>query len=233
MEYLQQAGYRFGFTQPLSEHQRAALIALLQDVPVGDHTPLGGRGGVAIRAVDGLGSVAVKRYVRGGILRAINAQYYLAFGPSRPQVEFELLERVRGLGVNAPEPIACVTRGRLWYEGWLVMREIPSHRRLSDPGVVEEHGSERLFKEISRQVKILISHRILHIDLHPGNVLIDNHEVVHLIDFDNACAWKGRERDLRDQYLRRWRRAVIKHRLPETLSELMAAELRQVAAQGC
>lgn len=233
MEHAQQAGYRFGFTQPLSERQRAALISLLQDVPVGGHTPLGGRGGVAISAVDGLGSVAVKRYVRGGILRAINAHYYLALGASRPQVEFELLERVRALGVNAPEPIACVTRGTFLYEGWLVMREIPSHRRLSDPGVVEQLGSERLFQEISRQVRVLITHRILHIDLHPGNVLIDKNEVVHLIDFDNACAWKGSERDLRDQYLRRWRRAVIKHRLPETLSELMAAELRQVGAQGC
>jgi hypothetical protein len=55
---------------------------------------------------------------------------------------------------------------------------------------------------------------------------------VHVVDFDNARPFDGSERDLRDQYLRRWRRAVIKHNLPETLSELMAMELRQVAAQG-
>ncbi len=225
--------YRFGFTHSLTTEQLSALALLLSEVPKRERMPLGGRGGVAIQKVDGLGSIAVKRYLRGGVMRFLNSRYYLRIGRVRPQVEFELLEQVRCLGVEAPEPIAFATRGALCYEGWLLMREIAEHGRLAETSVLERFGPEKLINDLARQVRILIENKVLHVDLHPGNVLVDQSGRVHVVDFDNAAAFDGSERDLRDQYLRRWRRAVIKHSLPETLSELMAMELRQVAAQGC
>ena len=69
--------------------------------------------------------------------------------------------------------------------------------------------------------------QILHVDLHLGNVLVDSNSRVYLIDFDKARYSIQNKDKLRDKYLRRWRRAVIKHRLPEKLSDLMHSCLRE------
>ena len=58
-------------------------------------------------------------------------------------------------------------------------------------------------------------------------MLVDHEDQVYLVDFDKAKRFSGPLNELRDHYLCRWRRAVIKHELPETLSEMMSADLRQ------
>jgi serine/threonine protein kinase len=40
--------------------------------------------------------------------------------------------------------------------------------------------------EQCRQVKILIEHGVLHRDLHPGNVLINDNERLFLLEFDKS-----------------------------------------------
>jgi 3-deoxy-D-manno-octulosonic acid kinase len=77
-----------------------------------------------------------------------------------------------------------------------------------------------------KQLYLLIEEGIYHVDLHPGNVLVDNNHNVYVIDFDKARCWTGPKNELRDLYLHRWRRAVIKHNLPETLSEIACLHLR-------
>jgi len=232
MHHTRFSGYDFGATHELSKEQLTALVHLLEQPAQRGEGPLGGRGGVASGDLPGVGRIVVKRYLRGGLLHHVVAKYYLRLGRARPQREFELLDKVRALGVTAPEPVAYATRGLLWYEGWLFMREISEHSRLADPKILELHGAESLVHEVARQMRVLIEHGLLHVDLHPGNILVDREGGVHVVDFDNAHLFRGTQRELRDQYLRRWRRAVIKHALPETLSELMAMELRQVAAAG-
>lgn len=56
-----------------------------------------------------------------------------------------------------------------------------------------------------------------------GNVLVYPEQSVYLIDFDKARHFKGSASDLRKAYICRWRRAVIKHGLPEVLSEYVSA----------
>ena len=232
MQYFRVSGYDFGATRALTPEQLGALLRLTQQPSLKGEGPLGGRGGISAGEIPGLGRVVVKRYLRGGLMRRLVARFYFRFGKPRPRREFELLEKVRSLGVLAPEPIAYATRGFLLYEGWLFMREIPEHSRLSDSHILELHGADTLVHEVARQMRVLIENGLLHVDLHPGNILVDAEGAVHVVDFDNAHPYRGTQRELRDQYLRRWRRAVIKHELPETLSELMAMELRQVAATG-
>jgi predicted unusual protein kinase regulating ubiquinone biosynthesis (AarF/ABC1/UbiB family) len=78
------------------------------------------------------------------------------------------------------------------------------------------------------QISRLIAHGIWHVDLHPGNVLIDTHGEIHLIDFDRAQKNKSGEMRLRRKYLKRWKRAVSKHGLPPQLTQQLAAELMQL-----
>jgi 3-deoxy-D-manno-octulosonic acid kinase len=186
---------------------------------------LGGRSASARCFLPSVGSVFVKHYSHGGLLRSITGGYFLGAGKPRSQVEFEMLETVRAMGVHAPRPIAIVQRGALVYETWLLMEEIPDTLSLVDLQN-DDSGLYQAMKSLTKQVLQLVKNKILHVDLHPGNVLVEPSGKVSIIDFDKAGHYQGEEHQLRDLYIRRWRRAVIKHRLSPVLSEHMALALR-------
>jgi 3-deoxy-D-manno-octulosonic acid kinase len=80
--------------------------------------------------------------------------------------------------------------------------------------------------QVVRSVRRLIEARICHVDLHPGNVLVDGDGRIYLIDFDKAFRFTGSDRELRDWYISRWRRAITKHGLPEVLGDALSTGLR-------
>ncbi|UCF90820.1 MAG: hypothetical protein JSW39_21415, partial [Desulfobacterales bacterium] len=80
--------------------------------------------------MNGIGAVVIKFYRRGGLIRHLVKRRYLKWGKTRGQIEYELLDQVRELGVNAPEPIAYAFCGSLFYKGWLVVRAINQPRSL-------------------------------------------------------------------------------------------------------
>jgi 3-deoxy-D-manno-octulosonic acid kinase len=178
-----------------------------------------------------------------------------------------MLLRVRGLGVSAPEPIIFAYKGSFLYKAWLVTREVERSQSLFH---LAQEGSLKggldavaITEKVAELVIRLIMSGVKHVDLHPGNVLVDEHGDVFLIDFDKAqilstlanssflrsvqashsmCDPGGalpvpapamREisqlRALRDFYLRRWRRAVIKHHLPESIAEVMCLKLKSIS----
>ena len=57
--------------------------------------------------------------------------------------------------------------------------------------------------------------------------MLVNSADVFLIDFDHAKVVNLTPSEIRDRYVRRWRRAVIKHSLPEELSELLCAGIKK------
>jgi 3-deoxy-D-manno-octulosonic acid kinase len=152
---------------------------------------------------------------------------YLKWGKTRCQIEYELLQKVRNLGVSAPEPIAYASQGSLFYKGWLVTREIKQQQTLAELSCADEEHAQVVMKEVIDQVSILINNNIFHLDLHPGNVLVDSGDRVFLLDFDKGCLSRQNKNKLRDHYLRRWRRAVIKHQLPEIISEMIYTGLHK------
>jgi tRNA A-37 threonylcarbamoyl transferase component Bud32 len=191
---------------------------------------LSGRGGSGSVEIEGLGRVFVKRYAHGGLLRRLTAQRFLSLGPARSVREFQMLEFVRSLGVNAPLPVMYVTRGTVFYATWLVMEELQNTRTLVE---LSEDSSEESARQLQvtmgalgEQLYTLIRNRVLHIDFHPGNVLVGTNGEVHIVDFDKARISNRSSYELRDVYLRRWRRAVIKHGLSPVLTELMSLLLR-------
>ncbi len=187
---------------------------------------LGGRSRSTVMQIEGLGRVFIKHYSHGGLLRALTGGRFIAYGVPRARVEFEMLEKVRELGVNAPQPYAFVKKGSFVYGTWLVMEELADTRNLVDLQREDPDGLQRVMTALGEQMVILIRNRIFHIDLHPGNVLVTASGRVHIVDFDKAHTFKGPASALRDLYLRRWRRAVIKHGLSPVLSEIMSLMLR-------
>ena len=106
------------------------------------------------------------------------------------------------------------------------MEELCGTRSLVEIGEQEGYALPRALDGLSEQIRTLIKNRIFHVDLHPGNVLVREDNRVYVVDFDKACHFNGSYQALRELYLRRWRRAVIKHKLPPLLSEMMSLTLR-------
>jgi hypothetical protein len=216
-------GYACHLAQPVARVDLRRLVASFagrgrwRAVPVGGHA-LSGRSAIWRHEIPGIGTVVVKEYRRGGMLRFIRRRYYVRFGPTRPEREFRNLRAAREAGLNVPEPVVSVSRGMLVYRGWLVTRLIVG-RSLVDVVRSGTDGVPELLDDLARQVGLLIDRRVAHVDLHPGNVLVDDAGTVYLLDFDRAFAFDKPIDELRQRYEVRWRRAVEKHGLPAILAD--------------
>lgn len=225
--YWSTGGVCFGAKKQLSPKQCSQLLEGFERKVGAVRAVLGGRNGVVRMQVDDIGPVVIKQYRRGGVLRFLCFWWYLRWGKSRSESEFEMLEKVRAGGISAPEPIVFARRGNIVYRAWLVMREIDQEISLAELSLADEERAIAYAEELASKLRKLIDLRILHVDLHPGNALIDAHGKLFLVDFDKAIQFGGTAKQLRDKYLRRWRRAVIKHGLPESLNEAMSLYLRR------
>ena len=177
--------------------------------------------------------VVLKSYRRGGMFRKLlPAGLFLGFGEERSQRELRALLSAKALGISVPEPLGTLVRGDLVKREWLIMKEFGPHRSLATLGrEIEEKKAdfplEECIQEVVRQLELLIDQRMLHVDLHPGNVVVTDEGQVFIIDFDHATKTSDSRKELRERYIRRWRRAVIKHELPEILSEIFCSLLRR------
>jgi tRNA A-37 threonylcarbamoyl transferase component Bud32 len=216
--------FHLGTQLTLTADQAQQLIALLKTPTLPAGSTLGGRTSVITGQITGIGKLVIKHYRRGGFISHFNKKTYLGFGKPRCQIEFEMLNHVRDIGVSAPEPIAFAHRGRLLYQCWLATRMIPSHQTLVQLSRVDLARSLVVIDSVADQIERLVENGIRHIDLHPGNVIIDPENKIYFIDFDKARLTRMSLASLRKHYLERWKRAVVKHRLaPDLWKKLEAA----------
>jgi 3-deoxy-D-manno-octulosonic acid kinase len=219
--------YHIGTNQNLSDHQLRQLINIFNRPYRSANTVLGGRSAVSVQTVAGIGSVVVKYYTRGGVIRHFVKRRYLRWGNIRSQAEFEMLHKINSLGVNAPKPIAYAYRGTMIYSAWLVTEEIKKHQTLAQLSLSDPDRAISLVSQVATHVGTLIGNNIHHVDLHPGNVLVDADSNIFLIDFDKARVRQRNRQKLQTKYIGRWKRAVFKHRLPEELWESFKTDLQK------
>lgn len=225
MEALSRFYYRglhFGANVPLSSSNLIRLAGTLQAQSGAAGAALEGRVSISRIELEGIGAVVVKHYRRGGIFAHLISKTYLKVGKPRSQSEYEQMRIVATLGIRTPEPIAYAYKGGLFYRAWLVTREIKQALSLAQLSRIAPEKAKNAMPELCRQVDLLVTHQIRHADFHPGNVLVDHCNQVHIIDFDKAGLYRGSQADLRDIYRQRWCRAVRKHGLPPALCELLA-----------
>lgn len=214
--------YIFGSNLLLSEgHLKQIVCNIKRPSAVEGRPVLGGRRPLIYTWLDGIGSVVLKTYGRGGIIRHINKQWYMRLGKPRCQKEFENIIKIRSLGISAPEPIAFAYSRGLFYMAWLILRKIRDHQTLADLSITDKQQLKNIMDKVANQVKRLINSRIYHVDLHPGNILVAPDNTVFIIDFDKAYLFRGDRTSLQDKYMNRWQRAVNKHGLPRMLSALL------------
>ncbi|NMC62221.1 MAG: hypothetical protein GYA55_03550 [SAR324 cluster bacterium] len=188
---------------------------------------LEGRGAILLASLPKYGPLVIKSYHRGGLFHHLVQDRYFRFGKTRGQLEYEMLKQVAELGVNAPKAVAFAYTGSFFYKCWLVMCEIIGKKSLVQLSNENPELCLEMIPLLISQLAILIKNKILHIDLHPGNVVLDREGKLFLLDFDNARIVAWSRNSVRNYYLRRWRRAVIKHNLPDFLSEAVCQGLRK------
>ena len=194
-------------------------------------TVLSGRGTICYAEISGLGPVVIKEYRRGGFLGKVNPNLYLKTAESRPEQEFRMLKIAAQAGVSTPKPLAAIVQGsratgNLFYRGWLMMQHLDHQDNLASLSVNDADRAYEMLPTVAKELGTMIDSSIFHQDLHPGNILVSEDGSVSVIDFDKAYEYKGTIDKLKRAYLLRWRRAVIKHQLPEFLSEFVSAILR-------
>lgn len=215
--------FEIGSDRKLSPAQKQALVREFErPSEAAPQNSLSGRVQPHKTLIEGIGRVVVKHYFRGGLLYNVNRRTYLKTGRPRNVEEFETIGLVRSAGVTTPEPVAYAyrTKGYILYHAWLVSKEIPASLTFAKLCRRDPCLAERLLSEICGQVKLLIKNGIMHVDLHPGNVLVDQGQRVYLIDFDRAKKGIKNKKRLAEHYLNRWRRAVSKHGLPGFMHNL-------------
>ena len=214
--------YHIGGVRNFSETEKQALARQFARPPeIVRNTNLSGRIRPHFWHFAEFGDVVVKHYYRGGILRHVNRRAYLKIGSTRSGAEFEVLHHVRKIGVNAPRPVlfAFLRKNWIFYHAWLVTERIPGAESLALLACNTPERAMALLPELARQIRTLLYHGILHVDLHPGNVIVDPNDRVYLVDFDNARFGKRRKRAFLRHYVNRWERAVAKHGLPAFLND--------------
>ncbi len=217
--------YQFGTCMSLTEVQMNLLIGFFSQPPLMSDAVLGGRGSVSYHRMEDLGPVVVKHYKRGGLPGRLIRRRYIRWGKSRSQLEFELLQKARELGINVPEPLLYANHGFLIYRAWLVTREIKTPLSLARLSSDDVKRTRRVMASVIEQISRLIDNRIMHVDLHPGNVVVDKETRLFLVDFDKGYIFSGNKNKLCDRYLSRWQRALIKHHLPMVLYDVLQAGL--------
>jgi len=217
--------YHFGFYLNLTDSQLRTLTGLFHHPGPSGVSVLGGRTSLTPAQLNGIGSVVIKHYRRGGLMRYFIKQRYLKLGKTRAQIEFEMLQVVRNLGINAPEPVAYAHRGCIFYQAWLVSRAIKHPLSLALLSLKDEKKTRQAMESVIGQISLLIQNDILHVDLHPGNIVVDGADQIFLVDFDKGQIHPGSKEKLRNRYLTRWQRAVTRHRLPDILTDLLLAGL--------
>lgn len=217
--------YRFSTCLDMDNPARTRLFHLF-DKPPGTATGvLSGRQAPVLADIPGVGHVVAKHYRRGGFIRHFMKYRYLNIGIPRPQREYRMMETARSLGVSSPQPLAWAIRGRLFYKGFLVTRRIDEHCSLSELGAGDAVRCRAAVEKVAGQIRLLIDNGIFHVDLHPGNVLMDKRGRVYIIDFDKARRVPWRPEKLQAAYVRRWKRAVEKYSLPTTMTDQLISSL--------
>jgi len=125
---------------------------------------------------------------RGGALARINHDRFLWVGSkhARALAETQLLAEMRAEGLPVPAPVAALAHRRgMFYRGDVITECIEDAEPLADR--LMRSGLEAVAWYTLGQV-IALFHRcgIHHADLNARNVLIDNENAFHLIDFDKA-----------------------------------------------
>jgi 3-deoxy-D-manno-octulosonic acid kinase len=130
----------------------------------------------------------LRHYRRGGWVSRLTADAYFWIGEARtrPFREWRLLRELHAAGLPVPAPVAArYCHSGLTYRGDLITERIAQAQPLS---TLLREASLRgpVWSEIGRCIRRFHDAGVCHADLNAHNILLDDGERVHVIDFDRG-----------------------------------------------
>lgn len=134
------------------------------------------------------GPAVLRQYLRGGVAArfSLDRYFFLGFSRSRPVIEANLMARLTGLGLPAPQILGglCHRQG-LTYSGALLTEEIPAARTMAEM-MSDSSNQDHLWTAVGQCLRRFHSVGVFHADLNARNILVDEKQKVWLIDFDRS-----------------------------------------------
>lgn len=206
-----------GSTSPLTYPQIKHILNLAPAGSSKQPTPLGGRSAIVKMEIKDIGPVVIKSYIRGGLVQRLLNDRFLNIGTCRAKKEFEILLKVKHMGIHVPEPVMYFQKGGMFYRCWLVTKEISNKGTIAHISLTDTALAESLSCMVWQGVDKMVENGIFHIDFHPGNVIFGDDEKLCFLDFDKAIISSMGKDALLKKYINRWNRAVLKHGLSNKL----------------
>ncbi|MEZ2721738.1 3-deoxy-D-manno-octulosonic acid kinase [Paenalcaligenes hominis] len=168
----------------------------------------GGRNAAWFVLVEGTPAV-LRHYKRGGLIAKIIRSSYFWLGTERTRswAEYDVLLHLYNAGVAVPMPIAAQWKKHLGrYKAAILVARLP--RALPIAHQLEKTAP----KSVAFAVKQMHDAGVWHADLNVFNILNDDNDRIHLIDFDRARRLTVVDSKQRLNNLLRLRRSLIKVR---------------------
>ncbi|MEO2267047.1 3-deoxy-D-manno-octulosonic acid kinase [Pseudoalteromonas sp. YIC-656] len=130
----------------------------------------------------------LRHYWRGGLVGKVLQDQYLFTGMDNTRVykEFALMCELHQQGLPVVEPIAAlVTRSGLIYRGDIITRALEGATSLCERLVAGPLAAQ-LITHIGETIARFHKAGVYHADLNINNVLFDDQDKVHVIDFDRG-----------------------------------------------
>jgi len=181
----------------------------------------GGRAPVYQIEVEGVGSVVLRRYHHGGLLRNLLRDRFV--GVTRFLGEMIVSEWIREKGVDTPEVLALrfVRGAGPIHRGWVLTRHVPNGmnlRKWVESGIPANPQRRQVLRLVARCVATLHASGCIHGDLNLSNLLLASNKVF-VLDLDGA--WLEHPASLRSRgmnLLRLYRSLSKQTGVPEPLS---------------
>jgi len=214
--------------------------ALFEPASFGGHAnPVEGKGGRgAAWFVHGdFGEGVLRHYRRGGWMARVSSDWYLWRGEQRVRSvrEFVLLQRLRGLGLPVPAPLAAIYRKSGWrYRAAIIVERIVAARSFAE--VAASEGPRAPWAEVGAVIGRFHRQCAHHADLNANNILIGPGDLVCLIDWDKGRmeatpgAWCRRVLDRLQRSLLKECKNMTGEAIEAGMSQLRAAHDRELAA---
>ena len=138
----------------------------------------------------------LRHYRRGGMIAHLVEDRYLWTGLSQTRAwrEWHLLAELWKKDLPVPQPVAArVTRDGLFYRADILICRIPETQTLAD-SLMHAAMDAVCWKELGRMLRRFHDQGVFHADLNARNILLDEQENFHLIDFDRGCIRKPQSR---------------------------------------
>lgn len=146
-----------------------------------------GRQSAFVFRIDNRGFV-LRHYWRGGLVGRIVDDAYVWAGltRSRPLREWHLTRELSAAGLPVPQPVAArVIRKGLYYRGDFITAEILDTVTLAER-LAQEPLNNKDWERIAETIANLHAKGAYHSDLNASNILLDNENTAHVIDWDKG-----------------------------------------------